>query len=31
MVWYRERWVSPTLRAFMDATKMVMAKAHEPE
>ena len=31
MIWYRDRWISPTLRAFMDTTKRVMAGPHEPE
>ncbi len=26
MVWYRDRWISPTLKAFMDTTKKVMAR-----
>jgi DNA-binding transcriptional LysR family regulator len=26
MIWYRDRWVSPTLQAFMDATKKEMAR-----
>jgi DNA-binding transcriptional LysR family regulator len=27
MIWYRERWLSPTLRAFMEVTKRVLAQA----
>jgi DNA-binding transcriptional LysR family regulator len=27
MIWYRDRWVSPTLKAFMDVTKNVMARS----
>lgn len=26
MIWYRDRWVSPTLKAFMEATRKVMAR-----
>lgn len=26
MIWYRERWVSPTLKAFMEVTKKVLAR-----
>jgi DNA-binding transcriptional LysR family regulator len=29
MIWYRDRWVSPTLKAFMETTKMMMAGTHE--
>lgn len=29
MVWYRERWISPTLQAFMDVTKKVFAQTAE--
>ena len=24
MIWYRDRWLSPTLKAFMEVTKQVM-------
>ena len=27
MIWYRDRWISPTLRAFMEVTKKVAAQA----
>jgi DNA-binding transcriptional LysR family regulator len=27
MIWYRDRWISPTLKAFMEVTKKVMAQA----
>jgi DNA-binding transcriptional LysR family regulator len=30
MVWYRDRWLSPTLRAFMEVTKLVMPAVSEP-
>jgi len=26
MIWYQDRWISPTLKAFMEATKKVMAR-----
>ncbi len=26
MIWYREKWVSPSLKAFMDVAKVVMAE-----
>lgn len=26
MIWYRDRWISPTLKAFMEVTKRVMAQ-----
>jgi hypothetical protein len=27
MIWYRERWISPTLKAFMETTRKVLAPA----
>jgi DNA-binding transcriptional LysR family regulator len=27
MIWYRDRWISPTMKAFMEVTKKVMAQA----
>jgi len=27
MIWYQDRWISPTLKAFMEATRKVMARA----
>jgi DNA-binding transcriptional LysR family regulator len=27
MIWYKERWISPTLRAFMETTRAVMKSA----
>jgi DNA-binding transcriptional LysR family regulator len=27
MVWYRNRWISPTMKAFMEVTKKAMAQA----
>jgi len=27
MIWYRERWISPTLKAFMEVTKRSLAQA----
>ncbi|MFZ5447043.1 MAG: LysR family transcriptional regulator [Thermodesulfobacteriota bacterium] len=27
MIWYRDRWLSPTLRAFMEVAKRVLAQA----
>lgn len=27
MIWYRDRWISPTLKAFMEVTKRVMGQA----
>lgn len=26
MIWYRERWISPTLKAFMETTRKAMAR-----
>ncbi|HYA40030.1 MAG TPA: LysR family transcriptional regulator [Syntrophobacteraceae bacterium] len=28
MIWYRDRWISPTLRAFMEVTKKIAAQAY---
>ncbi len=30
MVWYRDRWISPTLKAFMEVTKQVMPRIPVP-
>lgn len=30
MIWYRDRWLSPTLRAFMEVTKLVLPKSPAP-
>ena len=27
MIWYRERWISPTLKAFMETTRKAVARA----
>jgi DNA-binding transcriptional LysR family regulator len=27
MVWYRDRWILPTMKAFMEVTKKAMARA----
>jgi DNA-binding transcriptional LysR family regulator len=27
MVWYRDRWISPTMKAFMEVTKKAMGQA----
>jgi hypothetical protein len=29
MVWYRDRWLSPTLSAFMEAVRNVLKKGYE--
>jgi len=31
MIWYRDRWISPTLRAFMEVTKKMAAEASQPD
>ncbi len=30
MIWYRDRWLSPTLRAFMEVTKQILPKIPAP-
>ena len=27
LIWYRDRWISPTMKAFMEVTKKAMAQA----
>jgi DNA-binding transcriptional LysR family regulator len=27
LTWYRDRWISPTMKAFMEVTKKAMAQA----
>jgi DNA-binding transcriptional LysR family regulator len=29
MIWYRDRWISPTLRAFMETTKRIIGRSPE--
>ncbi|MFZ2445605.1 MAG: LysR family transcriptional regulator [Syntrophobacteraceae bacterium] len=29
MIWYRDRWLSPTLKAFMEVTREVLAEVYE--
>jgi len=31
MIWYRDRWISPTLRAFMEVTKRILGKLQTAE
>jgi len=29
MIWYKDRWLSPTLSAFMETVRKVLTKAHD--